>query len=72
MLEYDLLGHVFYFLLAVGMYLLAGKNGCGWLFRLVGELGWVYIGVVTGMTSIWMWGLAFVILDLKGYASWKE
>ncbi len=70
MTELDTLGHGAHMLVLCGMYFLAKSDKIGWLLRILGELGWVVIGLRMGMTSIWMWGLLFVAVDAKGYCTW--
>ena len=69
-MDLNLLGHVFYAFLAVGMFLLAHKNGWGWVFRCTGELGWVWIGWEMQMSSIWIWGGVFASMDIFGMYKW--
>jgi hypothetical protein len=66
----DVLGHFFYAWIMLGMILLSQKNKWGWAARLVGELGWVGLGWTMGMTSIWIWGSIFVLIDLCGFLYW--
>lgn len=63
----DLAGHASYVLLASGLFLISRGHKIGWLLRAFGEIGWLVIGFVLGMSSIWGWGLAFVALDLNAY-----
>lgn len=67
---HDIAGHFSYAWLAFGMYLLTKGNKWGWPARLVGEISWVFVGLSMGMSSIWMWGLLFVALDLRGLYKW--
>ena len=68
----DLLGHTFYACLAFGMFLLAKKSRWGWVFRFVGEAGWIGIGVVLEMSSIWIWGILFLCMECYGFWSWSK
>lgn len=68
----DLAGHVAYLFVAVGMFLLSKKSKWGWVCRFTGEIGWVIIGLIMGMTSIWMWGLLFMALDFNGFHAWRR
>lgn len=68
----DLLGHFFYMFIFGGLLLLSKKNRLGWIVRLVGELGWAGIGIYMGMTSIWLWAIPFIYIDIKGYLYWKK
>ena len=66
----DVCGHVAYLFLVAGMVLLTRKNLWGWACRFIGEIGWVVIGFIMGMTSIWLWGLVFMCIDIKGFYEW--
>ena len=70
--QFDAAGHIAYFFIALGMFYLARQQKIGWAFRFAGELGWFTIGILMGMTSIWMWGLLFLYIDVKGYFTWRE
>jgi len=63
-------GHIGYIFIIIGMLFLAQQNLYGWVFRLVGEVIWVVIGVHLRMSSVWSWGSIFVCLDLYGAYSW--
>lgn len=71
-LALDLFGHFFYACLALGMYLLAKKSKWGWVSRFIGEAGWLWIGWELGMSSIWMWGVAFLLMEIYGFWSWTS
>jgi hypothetical protein len=68
----DLAGHFCYGLLFIGMLLLGGRHPLGWALRLAGELGWVAIGVTLGLTSIWVWGLLFCVVDFRNWRKWND
>lgn len=68
----DFFGHWFYFFLFIGMMLLQAKDYRGWAFRFTGEAGWIGIGLIMGMSSIWAWGFAFLAVDLLGYLKWQK
>lgn len=68
----DLLGHVFYASLFAGQFLITRKSAWGWLFRLVGDVGWSIIGLCLGLTCIWAWGLVFIATDVKGFLTWRK
>lgn len=63
---YDVLGHIFYASLALGMILLVRGSPWGWVFRLIGELGWMILGVAIGFSSIVVWGMIFIVVDCVG------
>lgn len=72
MTKVDFFGHWFYFFLFTGMLLLQAKDYRGWAFRFAGEVGWIGIGLVMGMSSIWAWGFAFLAVDVLGYLKWQK
>lgn len=68
----DLLGHVGYASLVFGTILVARKNHLGWPFRAFGELLWVIVGFLTGLTSAWIWGAVFICIDAHGFLKWRR
>jgi len=66
----DIAGHFAYASIALGMWRLGKKDKRGWILRFVGELGWIAVGLLMGYTSIWMWGILFLGIDIKGYYEW--
>ena len=68
----DLLGHVSYAFIALGMLLLAKKNILGWVSRFTGEAGWLIVGWAIDMSSIWSWGLLFLFIEVYGFYSWRK
>lgn len=68
----DIAGHIAYIFVLFGLWLLTKKSKWGFVSRFIGELGWVIIGIIMGMTSIWTWGLAFMTVDVVGYWRWRE
>lgn len=71
MSKVDFFGHFFYASLFLGMLLLSAKDYRGWAFRFAGEVGWIGIGLVMGMSSIVVWGVAFMAIDVWGYLKWQ-
>jgi hypothetical protein len=67
----DVLGHIGYLFLALGMLLLARRNVLGWACRAVGELIWLFIGFEMQMSSMWVWGVIFIAIEIHGFRSWK-
>jgi len=68
----DILGHLFYISIFIGMLLLKQKSRAGWLFRLVGEIGWVILGFKLGLTSVWIWGIIFAVVDIAAFIKWNN
>ena len=65
----DLLGHLGYFCLALGLWKIANDDGSGWAFRLLGEAVWVGISLQIGLWSGVIWGGLFMFVDVFGIAS---
>lgn len=72
MTEVDFFGHWGYFFIAMGMWAISKREHMGWAMRLFGEGIWVWLGFKMGMTSITMWGLLFMAIDVSGFFSWKR
>lgn len=65
----DVAGHIGYVGLAVGMLLIARGNRQGWIWRFIGEAIWLIIGIYLNMTSMYLWGAAFLGIDAIGFVS---
>ncbi len=65
----DLFGHAMYAVLMTGTWL--GAKGCavGWLLRMLGDLGWMWIGYKMKMTSIIIWSAVFFLVDTFAFLS---
>ena len=68
----DILGHIGYIFLLIGIILLALKKRAGWLFRIIGDTFWITVGFLLGMSAIWFWCIFFLCLDIYGYFSWRK
>lgn len=68
----DWIGHVGYALVFLGTLALAQKLVIGWVLRIIGALIWIILGVFLGMTSIWFWEAAFILVDVYGLCNWKK
>ena len=68
----DYFGHWGYAFIGLGLYYLGLGDKVGWLFRLFGELVWIILGIWMGMSSIWLWGIIFLAVDIRGYFAWKK
>lgn len=66
----DILGHLGYTLIFLGMVSIAKEERVGWILRFLGEAIWVIIGIYLGMTSIWIWGSLFMFIDM--FAIWRN
>lgn len=65
----DLFGFIAYSFVLLGMYLIAKKKRVGWIIKLIGDLGWVGIGLIMSpmMFSIVFVEVGFSIVDVIGY-----
>lgn len=68
----DLLGHVFYATLFVGQVLLTRRNVAGWALRLIGDAGWIVLGLYLGLSCVWAWGALFLAMDIRGLLAWGK
>lgn len=66
----DFLGHVWYLILIIGQLLIIKRRRIGFLVRFAGELGWGWIGLKLGMSSIVIWSVIFAIVELTGWIRW--
>lgn len=74
MMPWDALGHLGYLLIFAGTALIARERAAGWLLRLAGEAMWLLIGLFgnTGLASIWVWGIAGMLVDSYGFYRWRH
>ncbi len=63
----DAFGHVFYAIIMIGMFQIGRDRALGWALRFAGDTGWCVLGVMMGMTSIWIWGILFLTIDVIGW-----
>lgn len=68
----DVIGHIGYLIIFIGLILLGYKKRSGWLFRFVGDTVVIYLGIVLHLTSIWMWGIVFGVIDLTNFYKWTK
>lgn len=68
----DFIGHIGYALLFSGIVCLAYKKRIGWILRLIGEAIWIYNGFQLGLTSVWFWGILFVVWEAIGFYKWSR
>lgn len=67
----DLLGHVAYSLTTLGLFLIGKKKSIGWIFRIVGDLIWVGLGIQLVMSSIIIWEVVFISQALFFWSKWN-
>ena len=68
----DFFGHLSYAFCVGGTYMVGTRKRAGWVVRGVGDVGWVSCGLAIGLSSIWVWGSIFVVLDVIGWRKWKR
>lgn len=68
----DACGWVFSAIYAVSNIMVARKYRPGWLFRIIGALGWICVGCSVGLSSIFFIEGTAVITSIYGFHKWKE
>ncbi len=68
----DAFGHLAYFLLFMGTFLVGRKQTIGWVLYIVGDLIWLGIGWELRMSSIITWQAAFMILGIRNWYLWRS
>ena len=68
----DVVGHIGYAFIALGIMALSKKKKWGWISRFIGEALWIGIGFYVGMSSMWAWGFVFLVIDGYGYYKWRR
>ncbi len=70
--QLDMLGHVGYAFIALGMLLITKKSAWGFASRFTGEILWLIVGLKMEMSSLWTWGILFLIIDAYGFIKWRR
>ncbi|MEK0325350.1 MAG: nicotinamide mononucleotide transporter [Nitrosopumilus sp.] len=68
----DFIGWIATAIVIFGTCLLSQKKKSGWLIRVVGNVLWVVVGFMTGLTSIIACEGTFILVDMIGYFKWKK
>ena len=68
----DFLGHVAYFFILLGTYLISKKKVYGWVVKIIGDIIWLILGIYLGLSSIWVWEFGFIITALYAIKSWNK
>ena len=66
----DALGHLFYLSVFIGSFFIARGMWIGWVWRIIGDLGWIFLGIKLRMSSIVAWEIGFAIIDVFGLIMW--
>jgi len=67
----DTYGHIFYATILTGTFFVTRKKKIGWIFRIIGDIGWVAIGWHIQLYSIVFWSFIFSLNDFRGFLMWK-
>lgn len=67
----DLAGWAAYIVLFCGTLILQNKSKFGWVFRAAGNLMWCVLGWHLQLTSVMVWGVIFMAMDVRGYLKWR-
>ena len=70
--QLDIYGWIFSAIYAIGNILVAKKYKSGWLYRIIGATGWIWIGISIGLTSIFLIEGAAVLTSIYGYYNWRK
>jgi hypothetical protein len=68
----DLVGHIGYALIFFGTIIVGRRNKIGWILRFLGESIWLCLGIVLQLTSIYIWGIVFIFLEVFNYMKWRN
>ena len=68
----DLIGHVFYALIFLGDHLLGKRSVWGWICKVIGNFGWLFIGLYLELSSLWFWAAVFMGLQIYHYSEWRK
>ena len=68
----DLLGHIAYATITLGLLWLGQQKARGWIMKAMGDAGWAVLGIALGMSSIFVWASLFVVFDLIGWQKWRQ
>jgi hypothetical protein len=55
-----------------GIYLLGDKNRYGFIVTLIGNIIWLFFGVMTSSIGILIANIGFALLNVRGYIKWKK
>lgn len=68
----DLAGHAAYAVIVAGTWLGAKGYAGGWGLRMIGDIGWLALGILMGMSSIIFWSGVFFLVDLVAFVrTWR-
>jgi len=67
----DTYGHIFYATILTGTFFVTRKKKIGWIFRVIGDIGWVAIGCNIKLDSIVFLRLIFYLKVIRGFLMWQ-
>lgn len=67
----DFLGHIGYIIVVLGVWQITRQKRIGWVIHGFGSLFWMGLGLLMGMSSIFLWSIVFLVLDVVGFYRWK-
>jgi nicotinamide riboside transporter PnuC len=56
----------------ISTYYLAKEKRMGFLFGVIGGLGWIVFGILTGSIASILANLSFIAINCHGYLRWKR
>lgn len=68
----DFIGHFAYLLSVVGTIYVSKKEKNGFLARIIADSIWCLIGLYLNLSSIFLWSIVFLIVDIRGYKKWID
>ena len=68
----DIVGHQAYLLIAIGSIQIARRQRIGWLIRMGGNAGWIWIGFQLALSSPVVWETVFLAINLWGWWNWRH
>ena len=68
----DLIGHFAYLLSVLGTIYVSKKDKNGFLARVISDIIWCLIGLYLNLSSIFIWSIVFLIVDIRAYRKWRD
>jgi len=68
----DAIGHFAYLLAVIGTVYVSKKDKNGFLARIISDSIWCLIGLYLSLSSIFIWSIVFLIVDLRAYKKWMN
>lgn len=65
----DLMGMV---MLLSSMYFIGSKKRFGFIFGIIGNLSFLFFGILTKSTPVIFTNVVLVILNIRGFIKWKK